>query len=92
MLVLEGCERWSRELGQIGLQAARLEDPGLVKLVRETAAGIEKAVPELIAGLSRRSAIALPDDEAMEASSDDLPRAVRLLLRIDSALVHMAAH
>ncbi len=92
MLVLEGCERWSRELGQIGLQAVRLEDPSLVRLVRETVSGIEKVIPELIAGLSRRSAIALPGDESVEAQGNDLPRAVRLLLRIDSALVHMAAH
>ena len=34
MLVLEGCELWARELGQIGLQSFRLQDPELVRLVR----------------------------------------------------------
>ena len=47
MLVLEGCELWARELGQIGLQSSRLEDPELARLVRETVARIDDAVLEL---------------------------------------------
>ncbi len=89
MLVLEGCELWARELGQICLQSARLEDPPLVRLVRETVGRINAAVPALIARMANQ-----PGDEPAEVPEqslgDDLPRAVRLLLRIDSALAHMA--
>jgi len=91
MLVLEGCERWSRELGQIGLQAVRLEDPALAGLVRDTAADIDRTVSALVERRATREA----DQESATAPRatprDDLPRAARLLLRIDSALVHMAA-
>ena len=90
MLVLEGCERWSRELGQIGLQAVRLEDPAQVRLARETVAGIQKVIRELVAGLRGRADVSRSGDEPVETQGDDLPRAVRLLLRIDSALIHMA--
>ena len=92
MLVLEGCELWARELGQIGLQSTRLEDPELVRLVRRDR-GSDR----------RRGARAQPTDPPIGIPTsnrpaapvvppgDDLPRAVRLLLRIEAALVHFAA-
>jgi uncharacterized membrane protein YccC len=88
MLVLEGCERWGRELGQIGLQAVRLEDPAWVSLVRETAARIERLTTQF----PGHGGDDQPEAAPIEAQGDDVPRAVRLLLRIDSALVHMAEH
>ncbi len=88
MLVLEGCELWARELGQICLQSARLEDPALVRLVSETVARIDAAVPALIARMANQSHDA-PAEVPEQSLGDDLPRAVRLLLRIDSALAHI---
>jgi uncharacterized membrane protein YccC len=88
MLILEGCELWARELGQICLQSARLEDPALVRLVSESVARIDAGVLRLIDRMTNQ-----PHDEPPEVPEqslgDDLPRAVRLLLRIDSALAHM---
>jgi uncharacterized membrane protein YccC len=92
MLLLEGCERWSRELGQIGLQAVGPADPALAGPVREIASGIDRTLSRLV---DRRPAARGADEEPAAAPvatpGDELPRAVRLLLRIDSALVHMAA-
>jgi uncharacterized membrane protein YccC len=95
LLVLEGCELWARELGQIGLQGVRLEDPGLVRLVRETVARIDAAVMAPVDRPTNRSTDPRADGEpagaSVDAPVDDLPRAVRLLLRIDAALVHFAS-
>jgi hypothetical protein len=94
MLVLEGCELWARELGQIGLQSVRLQDPGLVSLVRETVARIDEAVIEVKNCATSRSPnrhTEQPTGAPVATPGDDLPRAVRLLLRIEAALVHFAA-
>jgi hypothetical protein len=93
MLVLEGCELWARELGQIGLQSFRLQDPGLVRLVRETMARIDEAVIQVNNRATNGSAnrhTEQPASAPVVAPGDDLPRAVRLLLRIEAALVHFA--
>jgi uncharacterized membrane protein YccC len=94
LLLLEGCEFWARELGQIGLKSGRLEDPSLVGLVRGTTARIDAKVAELIQRLTNDSAMSRGNDEPVEAlieaPGDDLPRAARLLLRIDAALLNLA--
>jgi hypothetical protein len=95
MLILEGCERWARELGEIGLSAVRLEEPAMVNLARDALARIDRSIPALLDRLASRSVIE-PTDEDAEAPFDlqgtDLPRPVRLLLRIESALLHMSAY
>lgn len=83
ILVLEGCEVWARELGQIGLQTAKLEDPELVSLVRDAARRIDDALRALIDRVT-------PGSTAIEVRRDDLPQGVRLLLRIHAALLHIA--
>ena len=95
VLVLEACEQWARELGQICLQSASPSDPELAGLVRDTAAHIDATLAGLLDRLSDQSAVAPVTAEAIEelgeASQDELAnRPVRLLLRIDAALVHMA--
>jgi uncharacterized membrane protein YccC len=95
MLLLEGCELWARELGQIGLQPAKLEHPRLIRLVRETVARIDNTVSELIQHSTDLSTTPQTGDEPagepVEIPGLRLPRAVRLLLRIDGALVHLAS-
>jgi uncharacterized membrane protein YccC len=92
-LMLEGCELWARELCQITLQSARLEEPRLVALVRTLAAHIDNTLGRLIKPAANPSAVPQTGDAtagaAVDVPSDDLPRAVRLLLRIDAALVHL---
>ena len=88
MLLLEGCELWARELGQICLQSARLQDPAVVRLVSETVARIDAAIPALIARMASPRHDE-PAEVAEQSLADNLPRAVRLLLRIDSALAHV---
>ncbi len=88
MLLLEGCELWARELGQICLQSARLQDPAVVRLVSETVARIDAAIPALIARMASPRHDE-PVEVAEQSLADNLPRAVRLLLRIDSALAHV---
>ncbi len=95
MLLLEACERWARELGQICLQGIRLTEPGLIAPVRQTVARIDASLSGLIGQLGDRPALLLPSQEPAEdlgqIRRDDLAQyAVRLLLRIDAALLHLA--
>jgi uncharacterized membrane protein YccC len=96
MLLLEACEQWARELGEISLQAVVLDDPALARLARETVARIDITLPGLINRLANPSGVRPLADEPLEdlgqVLHDDLSqRAVRLLLRIDGALVRMAS-
>jgi uncharacterized membrane protein YccC len=96
MLLLEACEQWSRELCQISLQSAGLNDPTLARSVRETVARIDGTLQVLISSLAKQSAIPLATDEPAEdpgPALHDEPshRAARLLLRIDAALTHLAS-
>jgi uncharacterized membrane protein YccC len=84
VLVLEGCELWARELGQMALQGARVQDPPMVLLAREAAESIGAAIERLAKG-------ELPISVTSPSPSEDLPIAVRLLLRIQFALVHMSS-
>ena len=45
MLVLEGCELWAREVGQIALQGSRLTDPALARTVGGGASGSTRCWP-----------------------------------------------
>ncbi len=96
MLLLQACEQWARELGQISLRDIRIEDPALMRSARETIARIETTLPDMIDRLANPSA-APPIAEAPAADWTPNPqsalseRAVRLLLRIDAALVHLAS-
>lgn len=95
MLLLEACEQWARELGQICLQRARLGDPALIRSAREAVARIDASLSRLITSLARAATTASTGAEAapdLAPLEDDEPprRAVRLLLRIDAALLHLA--
>lgn len=95
MLLLEACEQWSRELGQLGLQAVRVEEPEMAQSMRDTAAHIETELAALTGGAGDAAAagsVKEDVDDASQALEDDAAHhAVRLLLRIDSALTHLAA-
>jgi uncharacterized membrane protein YccC len=96
MILLEACEQWARELGQIALQSTRLDDPALAQAARETAARIATTLPDLLKRMADQSGVSRIDNEPAtklgSVFNDDPPhRAVRLLLRIDAALVHMAS-
>jgi hypothetical protein len=96
LLLLEGCEQWARELGQISLESVRLRDPELVRSARETAARIDTTLANLISRVADQISIPPlgeePADDLGQNLRDEPPhRAVRLLLRIDAALVHLAS-
>jgi hypothetical protein len=95
MLLLEACEQWARELGQISLQGIRLSEPELISPVRQTVARINASLSALIGQLGEQPALLPPSQEPAEdlgrIRRDDLAQyAVRLLLRIDAALLNLA--
>jgi hypothetical protein len=81
LLLFEGCELWSRELGQMALQSARIEDPAMVALARQADQRIGAAIERLGQGRP-------PDATNITAPGHELPLPLRLLLRIEFALVH----
>jgi uncharacterized membrane protein YccC len=96
LLLLEACEQWARELGHICLQRVALNDPALAHAARQTVARIDATLSSLIdspGGPSpAASATAEPEPELGLAADDDpAHRAVRLLLRVDSALLRLGA-
>ncbi len=96
VLVLEGCEAWARELGQLCLENIGLHDQTLVASMRQTVARIDASVAGLIDRFAHQQAIVPSGGDATEdlaPFSDDDPaqQAVRLLLRIDSALLLVSA-
>ena len=97
LLLLEACEQWARELGQICLQRVELDDPALMSTVRETVARIDASVASLIGNQTDQATVpATTAEPAVDLGppSEDEPsqRAVRLLLRIDAALLRVALH
>ena len=95
VLVLEGCEAWERELGQLCLEHIRLHDQALVTSMRQTVARIGNSIAGLIGAFEQQQAIVPSGQEATEdlapfANDDPAQHAVRLLLRIDSALLLLA--
>jgi uncharacterized membrane protein YccC len=96
MLLLEPIEEWASELGNLAMQPAKLEDPALIRSVRETAAHIDETLADLIdrwtAGSSAKSVASEPTEDLGETPRGELAnRAARLLLRIDTALVNLAS-
>ena len=95
VLVLEGCEAWERELGQLCLERIRLHDQELVASMRQTVTRINNSVANLIGMFEQQKAIVPTGREPTEglapfADDDPAQHAVRLLLRIDSALLLLA--
>jgi uncharacterized membrane protein YgaE (UPF0421/DUF939 family) len=93
--LLEACEYWARELGSICLRTGRLTDPGLIDIARAAIARIDAHLRGLTAQLSAGSSAPRIANEATSdvvgATPDDPSHhAVRLLLRIDTALVRGA--
>jgi len=91
MLVLEGCELWAREVGQIALQGSRLTDPALARTVREAVTRIDAVLARLIQPGSDQPAAPVTPEVPVELQHDTLPRVARLLIRIEAALIHMVA-
>ncbi len=92
ILVLEGCEAWARELGQLCLENIKLQDQALVTSVRQAVARIDASVASLIETFTQHQMIASSGraeagDVAPFSDDDPALQAVRLLLRIDSALL-----
>jgi uncharacterized membrane protein YccC len=90
LVLLSGCENWARELGAIALHAVGLSDAGLAGAVQQAAERIDATIRRLLARASAPAANdapgripQIPDD------ADPLHRAVRLVLRIDVALVQL---
>lgn len=94
VLLLEACEQWARELGELCLRRARLDDPALVNTVHEAMARIDASIARFVTGLASKTVAAVSERTALNLAplDDDEPprRAVRLLLRIDGALLHLA--
>jgi uncharacterized membrane protein YccC len=84
LLVLEGCELWARELGHLALQGGAVQDAALADIARDAVAHIDAAIGALLDPASSRPATAA----TVDVGRHDLPREVRLLLRINAALAH----
>lgn len=94
VVLLEACEQWARALGQLCLGGMRLSVPELTAPVRHALAGINASIGGLIAKLDGRPALSPPASEPADNLSQFRPDqpaqyAVRLLLRIDSALLNL---
>ena len=90
LVLLSGCEAWARELGAIALHSGGLSDAALSGTVRQVAERIDATISRLLARASGPAANdaaggfpQIPDD------ADPLHRAVRLVLRIDAALMQL---
>jgi uncharacterized membrane protein YccC len=95
MLLLEACEEWARELGQLCLQRAHLGGPALARLVRQTVVRIDASLSGQIDRLANQAAETLTAGEPAEDPGQSMQdgsarRAARLVLRIDAALLRMA--
>ncbi|HEY6430705.1 MAG TPA: FUSC family protein [Acetobacteraceae bacterium] len=90
VLLLQACDEWAQELGRFALQGVRLCDPDLLALARTTAATISANIAALLEPVPpgdrteppRLSLPAVPLNDAQHY-------AVRLLLRIDAAILRL---
>jgi uncharacterized membrane protein YccC len=92
VLLLQACEQWARELGQLCLQRIELQDAAMMRSVRETVARIDASLTHLIDALANQPTITSTEREPAEnvapfTQHDPRELAVRLLLRIDAALL-----
>ena len=94
LLVLEACEQWARELGGIALHMVRMDDPALLRSVRQSQASIAASLAGLVNRLGDPAAPPTserpPGDLIQTLSDDPAHRAARLLLRIDAGLRTLA--
>jgi len=93
LVLLSGCENWARELGAIALHSAGLSDAALAGAVRQAAERIDATIGRLLARadapVANDAPVRLPQ---IPDDADPLHRAVRLVLRIEVALVQLAGH
>jgi uncharacterized membrane protein YccC len=92
VLLLEACEQWARELGQLCLQRIELKDAVMMRSVRETVARIDASLTRLVNALANQPMAVSTEREPAEdlapfTQHDPRELAVRLLLRIDAALL-----
>ena len=92
VLLLEACEQWARELGQLCLQRIELKDAAMMQSVRATVARIDASLTSLISALANQPMAGSTEREPAEnlapfTQHDPRELAVRLLLRIDAALL-----
>jgi uncharacterized membrane protein YccC len=94
LLLLEACEQWARELGHICLRTADLHDPALATLARQCVTRIHDTLAALIESFTTHTTPQVTGHAGLDvtAMAEDTPaqHAVRLLLRIDSALLRVA--
>jgi hypothetical protein len=92
VLLLQACEQWARELGQLCLQRIELQDAAMMRSVRETVTRIDASLTRLIDALANQPTVTSTEREPAEnlapfTQHDPRELAVRLLLRIDAALL-----
>jgi uncharacterized membrane protein YccC len=95
-VLLEACEHWSRELGQICLRGVAPVEDSLKAAAQQALAHIDASVANLIEKLANQTERppdggGPPAEIAPSAQETTPQRAVRLLLRLESALLHLAA-
>jgi hypothetical protein len=95
VLLLEACEQWARELGQICLAGVRPIDPPAARVARGVVAHIHASLSGLTDSLEHRTRAILPDSPEADlglgpTDVDQAQRAMRLLLRIDATLLRLA--
>lgn len=93
LVLLSGCEAWARELGAIALHSAGLSDAALSAAIRQAAERIDATIGRLLVPAGARqppttenAAVRLP---RIPDDADPPHRAVRLVLRIEAALVQL---
>ncbi|MEJ0017197.1 MAG: FUSC family protein [Acetobacteraceae bacterium] len=95
VLLMGGAEHWARELGQMALQGVRVADQDLAQSMRETAAAIDTTLICLLERTPQtRTAPPQADDQIdpeQVLEDDPVHHALRLLLRIDAALLTLAS-
>lgn len=97
IVLLAGCEVWVRDLGRMALQATRLSDGATVRVLRELASRVETNVAAVVAHIGGQSDVSTIDagtggvDLVQALAAESSRHAVRLLLRINAALVHLAS-
>jgi uncharacterized membrane protein YgaE (UPF0421/DUF939 family) len=95
LLLLEACEQWARDLGQSCLQRVEL-NAAQVHAARQAVARIDATLADLISSLGGRAPMAamtakLEPDIGELVDDGPAQHAVRLLLRIDAALLRLAS-
>ncbi len=95
LLLLDACDEWARELVRVSLHLPPRADPVLAAIAGQATTRIAASIAELTAALDGRPAAA-PAGAAEPAAVGAIPggddpaiHATRLLVRLDSALLHL---